>query len=196
MLEAISGVLGGVASGGFTALFGGITGVVGAWLRQKHDLAVMKLQSEEKGRDRLHELAVMDREAASAEKLALVHLDETTIAGELAAMGKSIEAEAAGATWSTPWMSKATGWAGKVVAVALGAVDVVRGLIRPALTLSLVLMTYQLWFDMSKQLGASFPTATASSVVVRVVDMILFLTCMAVGWWFGSRGSKHERRNQ
>lgn len=190
MFEVIGEALTGAATGGFTALFGGITGIVGAWIRNKHDLEVMRFQSAEAAKGRQHDLDLIEREAASAEKIALIQYDETRLTADSNSLQASIESESQGATWSKDWSSKIKGfWAG-LIAFLLALVDVIRGLIRPVITGALVWQTHEIFVTILTFVGGlgGLPQATASTVIVRVVDMILYLTCMAVGWWFGSRG--------
>lgn len=43
-----------------------------------------------------------------------------------------------------------------------------------------------------KNLLTGDDSTQAFELAVRIVDMVLFLTCTAVGFWFGSRGTKKQ----
>lgn len=59
------------------------------------------------------------------------------------------------------------------------AVDVVRGCIRPGLTLLFVVLTGVIFFTL---------TAQEADLKVRIVETVLSLTVTTVIWWFGGRG--------
>ena len=153
MLESLMAVLG----GGATGLLGTVISAGAEWLREKqrhaHEVALRRL-----------DLEIMTAEAASAERIAAVEREtEETRAGH-AALAASYQA-------ATTRMSRGDSrW--------LVAVDVVRGLTRPALTWAFVVLTGAMYFTagtLRTDLGA------------QIVDTTLYLATTCVLWWFGAR---------
>ncbi|MEW6488621.1 MAG: hypothetical protein AB1578_12015 [Thermodesulfobacteriota bacterium] len=183
MIEAI-------LSGGWSAVAGGLFGTVGSlakgWLEARHEKQMAELRMQERDADRSHELAVMDREAEHAAHLASIEAAKEERVADLGALQTSLLQEAQGATWSAPWAARLGGfWAG-LVGVGLGLVDIVRGLMRPLITTYLLGLTTALTVRVFGQMGG-LDDAHAFDLLLKIVDMVLFLSCTSVGWWFGSR---------
>jgi len=162
MLDQLLGVASSILTGGATGLLGTVITGGFAFLnsRQRHrqEMALREL-----------DLQIMQSEAAGAERIAAI---EAEGASEQAAYG-ALEAsyKAASQRWSRP----GEGW-------AMVAVDVVRGLMRPVLTLGLLGLTAYIYFEMMAR--PAFMTALQA----RIVDTVLYLVTAAVLWWFGQRG--------
>jgi len=106
------------------------------------------------------------------------------------ALNASIAADRA--TYSEKIVDKMGGGAA-VVGFLLALVDVIRGLVRPAITLYFVYFVAKLWADVKVDILAKIKTVGETMGVmltVRVVDAALFLALTAVGWWFGTRPPK------
>lgn len=195
MLDMLLNGAGVAATGGVSAILGGVFGGVLSWFKgwqeDRHEAKMVELKMQDKALDRQHELACMDREAESAERLALIRSEGEQSVAELSALEQAIKAEARGATWSKAALGNLQGfWAG-LVAFLLAMVDVVRGLTRPVITAYLVgLVTVMFVQLMTKVTGID--SNQAFTLVLRIVDMVLFLTCTAVGFWFGSRGTSRK----
>lgn len=149
-------------TGGATGLLGTLlSGALGAWQRrQKHrqEVELRRLDVE-----------IARAEAERVERVAAVEAESEESARAWAAMEASHRA--AGKRWS----SGESGW--------LVLVDVVRGLIRPALTLGLVGLVGCIYFVGLAE-GSSFDEA---AIRARIVDTVLYLSSTCVLWWFGSR---------
>jgi len=75
----------------------------------------------------------------------------------------------------------------------LALVDVIRGLVRPAIPLYFVYFIAKLWADVKVDILAKMQTVgetMGAMLTVRVVDAALFLALTVVGWWFGTRPPK------
>lgn len=152
-------------------LTGGATGLIGTVLsgglkyftnkqEQSHELKVMEM-----------ELRHMDKEAEVALKI-----EEKKQEGkEAQAAWAGLEASyrEAGQRWSTG----DSGW--------IVAVDVVRGLMRPLLTLALVVLMGTIYFIH----GPANPTMQE-----QIVATVLYLATSAVLWWFGSRMADTKKK--
>ena len=189
MLDAIMGA----ATGGWSAVIGGVFGGALSWLKSwqenKHTEKMAQITAEERAKDRAHDLAVMDREATSAESLALIRSEGELNQAELSALATAIKAEAKGATWSAGAVKGLSGVWAAIAGIALTGVDVVRGLIRPVLTVYLVGLVTAIFLRVWGQ-TQGIDATQAFTLLVQIVDMVLFLTCTAVGFWFGSRGTR------
>ncbi len=181
-----------VSTGGASALAGGLFGGLLSWFKgwqeNRHEFKMAELKIKEKDKDRAHDLACMDREADNAERLAIIRSEGEQSVAELSALETAINAEAQGGSWSKEAVKKSKGfWAG-VIAFMLAGVDVIRGLIRPLLTVYLVGLVTAMFLELLSRM-TGMDNNQAFVLIVRIVDMTLFLTCTAVGFWFGSRGT-------
>lgn len=179
-------------TGGWSAVVGGLFGTFGSlfkgWLESRHERNMASLRAAERAADRSHELAVMDREAQHATALATVQAAQVERVADLETLQTSLLEEARGATWSAPWAQRLSGWWAGLVGLGLGAVDMVRGLMRPLITVYLIGLTTALALRILGQ-SAGLDAPQAFDLLLKITDMVLFLTCTAVGWWFGSRPS-------
>jgi hypothetical protein len=152
-------------------LTGGATGLIGTALS-----GVMKYFTNKQ--EQSHELQVMEMELKHMDKEAEVALkiEEKKQEGkEAEAAWRGLEASyrEAGQRWSTG----DSGW--------IVFVDVVRGLMRPLLTLALVVLMGTIYFT----LGVDKPTMQS-----QIVSTILYLATAAVLWWFGSRMADSKKK--
>lgn len=192
MLDAILGVATSGTSGIIGGLFGGALSWAKGWQDNRHEVKLIELQLQEKARDREHDLAVMDREAESAASLAQIRSEGEQSLAEMNAMSDAIKAEMAGATWSKDTIGTLSGVWASLAGFLLTLVDVVRGLIRPLLTLYLVGLVTAIFLRVWSQ-STGFDAEQNFTLIIRIVDMVLFLTCTAVGFWFGSRGLSRKK---
>ena len=150
---------------------GGATGLIGTALS-----GVMKYFTNKQ--EQSHELKVMEMELKHMDKEAEVALkieERKQEGAEAQAAWAGLEASyrEAGQRWSTG----NSGW--------IVFVDVVRGLMRPVLTLCLVMLMGVIYF----MLGPDAPTMQG-----QIINTILYLATSAVLWWFGSRMSDTNKK--
>ncbi len=144
-------------------LSGGATGLAGTLLSgmltfmEKRSARAHELEKLDR------ELAIMDREAENAARLAVIEAESKEMEAEWQALQQSYRQEATRlSSGESPW---------------LVLVDVVRGLMRPVLTLGLVGMVA--WIYAGMHGGETYAEV--------VVGTVLYLATAAVLWWFGSR---------
>lgn len=186
-----------------TSIGGGIIGLLGAKGRQKHDLSMRKVDVEAKAGEykdrnyeRAHELLIIDHEAKHANELALIRKEEKEEAGSISLMLESFKNDAA--KYSQAWASKvSSGWA-SIIGVMLGFVDVLRGSVRPVITYTCGYLLLDLWWTVKSDLMVEIAAnpVFCNYFAMTVVDMILFIISMTIGWWFGSRPSKPPRTGE
>jgi len=82
---------------------------------------------------------------------------------------------------------------GRLVRWAMAFVDFVRGLIRPGLTIYLVVLAHLMYNDSHKMLverGSQLTTTELQALSLQIVGTLLYLATTAVVWWFGTRPPK------
>ena len=168
-MQAVLSIL---TSGGF----GAITGLLGGWLAKRetrkslelqynHEQAMGLLQVQEAQAEREQALALGDQNMALAEVQGQQVIEERTVD----AFKSSIESQ-----------GKSTGKA---------SLDFVLRLIRPLITAWLLYMMAGIYGKLDKLTGGlkTLPIPEQVALYMTIVDAIIFLTTVAVGWWFASR---------
>jgi len=143
-------------------LTGGATGLIGTLLSSVMDYFKEKQRHAHEMDKLKFEKEIMAMEIAGKDRVA-------TIQAETALTTQSIRADRA--TYSHNSASK---W--------LVFVDVVRGLIRPVITVGLCVTVTIFWFDTQDE-----------TIKKQIIDTVLYLTTAVVLWWFGSRRKVKNR---
>ncbi len=198
MLEMLGGVFA-------AATGGGALGIVGALLRQGLDYFAKKAEIAREveilKEHNAHELAMRDkdRELMVAETEARLKVVQEE--GESAAEVAQINAIAA--SFASDKASYATGEAAKNSPWFI-AVDFVRGMIRPGITILFDLamlaiwaaLMYLLWNDLSDLFVAKDPIITKPmmDLLIEITRAIIFLATTATCYWFVARPSGGARQ--
>lgn len=159
MLDLLAGVL----SGGVTGLLGTIIsgGMKFFENRQKHshELAIMDM-----------EMRQMDKEAAIARDIKELDMESKDNEAAWAALSASYkESTARMSSGDSPW---------------LVLVDVVRGLMRPVITLGTLTLMAVIYFTIAQDMA---PGPDGIPVQVTIVQTVLYIATTSVLWWFGTR---------
>ena len=158
MLDLLMGVL----SGGVTGLIGTVIsgGMKFFENKQKHG----------------HELAIMDMEMKQ------MHV-EAEIAKDVAEL--EMESKDSMAAWAALQASykESTSRMSTGDSKWLVMVDVVRGLMRPVITLGLLIGIGVIYFTV----GADTTLPDGTPMTVNIIQTVLFVGTTAVLWWFGTR---------
>ena len=186
-----------------TSVFGGgATGLLGVLFQRAFDYKAKQQDVELVKLNNLHaqELARIEadkenRLAQSTEKLAeeeaqsrlqLAEVDAQSKADEAAARSYIASVESDRATYVNPKTLARSRFA----RIAMTTVDAVRGLIRPVLTIYLVVIA-SLMFCWAKELAANsstpIPADKVYDLVKTISDTLLYLSTTCVVWWFGVR---------
>ena len=152
MLESILAVVSGGATGILGTIVSAGTEYFQARQRHDHEIALRRVEME-----------MVQTEAASAERMAAMERESEQMRAEHAALEASYRAA------TTRMSAGDSRW--------LVAVDVIRGLTRPVLTLLLVTLAGVIYFTLSPQAGMR----------AQIVDTVLYLATTTVLWWFGAR---------
>jgi hypothetical protein len=162
--------LGTILSGGA----GGIVGAIGAIAQKGMELKLKDKEIEEKKIDNTQALALRDKdltqarfEAESQLKIHQVDADSLAVVNDLKSLSESVAADRA-----TYGDSKS----GRFV-------DFIRGMARPVLTTwGAAITTYITYESYTRQ-----PVVLSQEQVMNVLNSVMFLSALAISWWFGAR---------
>lgn len=193
--QLISG-LGSIATGGITGLVGAVvSNVVEVW-KQKQQLDILKENHAHEQAMKDKDAAIMAQEWTQRTKIAQTEGDAAKDVAASGAFAKSFDTEpksyAAGIKAPENGFAQATGW---IIMVAL---DAIRGVIRPGLTLYLAWIATEMYNEQRALIaihsaGKVDPIALAL-VHGRIVDTLLYLFTTCTLWWFGSRNANKAPR--
>ena len=172
MLSIILGIFG---SGGF----GSIVGLVGGYLNRKLDIEGKKIDLEDHKAQREHDLLRQeaDRKYMESEYAQKIQVAGIETEGKIEVAGYSAMENSYGFAAPTP----ADGW-----------VDKVSKLVRPFITLALLLGTTIIFWQV-QQLVDKSAMATQAEVIAlykEVIEWIIFQAGVTIGWWFAMRTGK------
>ncbi|MDG1293456.1 MAG: hypothetical protein P8O99_05045 [Pseudomonadales bacterium] len=161
---------------------GGIIGVVGSWLTKREerkniqlqferDVKLAEIRKDEAKIEADHELALADKQIERAQVEGSVAIDQA----EVEAFTEGLKEQ-----------SKTYG---------IKAVDGIRGLMRPIITVYLLIIATLLTLKINQLVGGldSLELSELKGIYDNVINQMLFLTATAVTWWFGSRPSSQRR---
>lgn len=178
----------------FGSIFaGGATGLLGLFLQKYFDIQSKKLENEHSLKSAEIELQLADKkiQLASLEneakvKVAQTQADAQISVAEQKVFGQSLEADRA--TYLTPEVAKGDRFATAILAV----LELLRGLVRPVLTLALTCMSWKLYEQtdaLMKMQGLEIKGELLQSQLLLISSTILYLTTTVVCWWFGLRAA-------
>lgn len=183
MFELIGTALGGILSGG-------ATGLLGVAFQRFADYKNKQLDLQHQEKQNMHELSMRDKDAAimAQEWAARTKVAEV----EAGARVGAADAEAFAASYKLePAMYSGHAKPTKGQAWLLVIVDVLRGAVRPLLTLYLCAITTVTYLDARALLGStSYTTTQAFELTKLIVWTVLYLTTTCVLWWFGTRNKQ------
>lgn len=198
--------IGTIVSGGLGLLSGGLTGLLGVGLQRFFDWMNAREQRKTLELKQVHEIAVIraNAEVMAQEWAARTRVAEVEAAGREAvadaqAFGKSFDLEPTryseglkpptGGAWA-----KAVQGAGWLLMVLL---DVLRGMIRPGLTLYLAWIATKMYDQAQAALTRIDPDvfdAMMPDVYKGLVFTLLYLFTTCGLWWFGTRNKQPAPR--
>jgi len=163
MLDLVMSVVSGGATGLLGTALSGALSFFQSRSERGHEIEMRKL-----------DIDLAKAEAASAERVAAVEAEGAANQAEWSVLEASYRE-------ASSRMSRA-GEGG-----ALKVVDVVRGLIRPLLTVALVAAVITIFFYVG------VPELDAEKMGARIIETVLYLATAAVLWWFGQRQIEKRR---
>lgn len=180
-------------------ILGGVTGLVGNIITAWSNYKTQKLKNEHA--ERMYEFKIQE---LGAKTDAAIKITEAKISGEVElADSRAYDTsqregnkKAFGDTWIeklfsvTGWMSYVAVPVALVLAMLLGFVDFLKGLMRPGLTLYLTGVTsFLTWqaYEILQQAGTVLTGDQAFDIYTKVTSIVIYLTVSCVTWWFGDR---------
>lgn len=175
---------------------GGATGLLGAGLQRFFDWLNVKAQLE---RDKLkydHEATMRDKDAAILREEWKGRL---TVAQTEADAAKDVaESQAFGASMLREPERYAAGeapknWMGSLGWFLLACTDVLRGVVRPGLTLYLCVLVTYIWWQVRQLVSIEdLDQAAVLAIWLLVVKTILYVWTTATLWYFGTRNKQKQ----
>jgi hypothetical protein len=179
-------IISSLLSGGLTGLLGSIvSNVTDLWkdhADKKQELALKRLDIEMMDKEWSYKARAVDRET---EARMVESADELRAASYKA----DAAAYAVGFSITNKWHKG-----------ALVLVDVIRGLVRPCLTMYMIWLVWETREEANALVRAAgvdvLPVSEALSIYQSIVAMILYLAATVVAWWFGTRPKASKARSE
>lgn len=163
---------------------GGITGVLGSIVTNVADFLEQRRKNQ-------HELELRKLDIQEMEKEYEYRKDVTAQKTQAASQQTSYDHDSRSYTSDIKLKS---GW----LKLPLIFVDFIRGMVRPALTIFLIVLVWMTFNKVQGVIDAAGMEAIsldkAMSIYAEVIDMILYLASTAVTWWFGTRPRSQQRK--
>lgn len=172
-----------------SAFGGGLTGLIGGAVDKVFAYKTKKLEIDQDRERFAHEV---NMRKADAEIMAQEWASRTKVA-EIETSAKIDVADAAtfSASFNEPIRysehnTEKQNW-------LMVGLDVIRGIVRPGLTLYLCVLTTLLYLKAHKLVPAEIPTDAALAMVSEIQNTIMYLTTTCILWWFGTRNKAKQK---
>ena len=186
-----------------SSALGSLSGILGHWFKAKeerekreHDLKLRKLEMEMRKQDHEHAMAEIDANI----KVAEVTTEGQLLIQEAKGFNEAV-AEINKNLIPTSVLEKLLngGWVarffGSFVAIQLAQVDVIRGLIRPILTIASFTAIGWLAYTFAPVFVA-IPTLEQKAVMMMVIDAVVYVLTAATQFWFMDRAGARDFRKK
>lgn len=181
-------------------LAGGATGILGVVLQRLFDWMHVREQAKQRAADQAFELEkrkidieIMKSEWEGRVKVAQVEGETAKDVAESQAFGASLMREPARYAEG----ERPAGWVGSLGWFMLVCTDVLRGVVRPLLTVYLCALTTYVWWQVKQLLSVEeLDAEKVLDVWKMVVNTILYLTTTCILWWFGTRNRQSAPKIQ
>lgn len=175
-------------SGGIGTILGGITGLVGNWLKTRHEEKMFALRENAKVQDRSHELAVMKMEGETAVAVADIKRQEADDVASADALKAAYDMEPKRFLDGDKYMDTFLGrW---LLMPLFGLLDVFRGLMRPGGTtymMIIVSMIYWEYQDMVETFAIKPTPEQVHEVHMYLIGTFAYLMITSFVFWYGDR---------
>ena len=178
-------------SGGFGAIFGGVTGLIGTFLNNKKELKLAELARDERRDERAHELTVNDQTHNAKMDLIEAEFDheEELSADSTFRESFTIAAKDVDTTENHSWL----------IRFLFGTVEVLRRLVRVVASYGsmtiLGFITYFVYNNLDgflENLQAVSEGAKAFALMEYLVFTVCYIATTIVLWWFGVRNNSKQ----
>lgn len=182
MLEILGTVLTSIAGGGATGLLGVFLQRYFDFKNKVQDIEILKMKHEQEVSLRKIDMDLNKQEWEGRNRVAMTEGESAMGVADAQALAASYIADKAQYAVGLKLSRAATGW--------MVFVDVVRGLIRPGLTIYLIILTSVVYGEVETVLENSAGILSKTDLLEMsklVIGTILYLTVTCVLWWFGTR---------
>lgn len=178
-----------------SVLAGGATGLIGSVVTTGFNFFNQKQKNK-------HDLAVLEMESKILieETKAEILVTEAKVTGEIQnteaeTFRDSVQQSAVKAlsekTLTSLAENKGTRWIAAFIALLLGILDFVKGMIRPSVTvymLILITLFYLSAKEIVDKAGVEMSLTEAQALMQHIVFTVLYIATTIIFWWFGERG--------
>ncbi len=185
MLEVLGTIFGSVFSGGATGLLGVGLQRFADYKNKQLDIQAAKQKFDQDLALKQVDMQIMEKEWAGRVQVAQTEAE----AAADAAASKAFEASYA----IEPKRYSEGQTVGKVGGLLLVLLDLFRGVVRPALTVYLCVLTTMVYYQ-ARELIANEDLDPDQALKIEnlIVGTILYLTTTCVLWWFGTRNKQEQ----
>lgn len=183
-MSGILGIIGSIVSGGMTGILGVGVQRIADYFNKKQDLKKMELQFAHEANMKQIDGELMVKEYEQQAKIIVAEGEARVAEADAEAFAKSFSQE--------PKIYSNTKAVGPIANGFLVALDVIRGLVRPGLTMYLCGITTLVYLE-AKTIMATVEVFTADQAIEihnLIVATVLYLTTTCVLWWFGTRNKQ------
>lgn len=173
-----------------SAFGGGLTGLIGGVVDKVFTYKTKKLEIEQNRERFAHEVnmrkadaEIMKEEWAARTKVAEVEGAAKVDVADAAAFSASFNEPA---RYSQGDLSTKQNW-------LMVALDFIRGIVRPGLTVYLCAITTILYIKAQNLVPSEIPVDRAVNMVQEITNTIMYLTSTCVLWWFGTRNKGKKK---
>jgi len=180
----VLGLLGSIVSGGMTGILGVSVQRFADYFNKKQDLKKMQLEFDHQANMKKLDADIMVREYEQQAKIVVAEGEARVAEADAEAFAVSFNQEPKKYSVGTKTGPIANGF--------LVALDFIRGLVRPGLTIYLCAITTLIYLE-AKTIMATVEVFTADQAIDihnTIVATILYLTTTCVLWWFGTRNKQ------
>ena len=168
-------------------LSGGATGILGAAVQRYADYKGRQLDLQAQASRQAHEVAMREADAKIMAQEWAARTQVATIEGE------TREAEADARAFEASYQLEPKQYSAAVKPTRgqgwlLVLLDVLRGVVRPGLTIYLCVLTTQIYNELASQVGPLTADQRYETTKL-IVGTILYLFTTVTLWWFGTRSS-------
>jgi hypothetical protein len=183
MLEILGTIFGSVFSGGATGLIGVALQRYADFKNKQLDMQLAKQKFDQDVALKQLDMQVMEKEWAGRVQVAQTEAEATADAAASQAFAASYGMEPKRYSEGVP--------VGKVGGFLLILLDLFRGIVRPALTVYLCVLTTYIWLQVHEVMAKEpLTSGEALKIWQLIVGTILYLTTTCVLWWFGTRNKQ------
>jgi len=181
MFEGLLGIVGSIFTGGMTGIVGVAVQRFFDFQNKKQDLKKMELTFSHEATMKRIDGELMVQEWEQRANVARVEGEARVEQADAEAFGKSFSSE--------PKLYSKGAKLGPLATGFMVALDFIRGLIRPGLTVYLCAITTVLYWQAESIINAlgGLSADQALAIYLDVQNMILYLTSTCVLWWWGTR---------